>query len=152
MPDPPIVERESFTVVGLSYHGTNQEGEISALWEQTADYEDALGSLALDDDAYGVSYGGDPETGEFDYVAGVRADPDADVPDDMEAVSMPAATYAVFTTTLSDIQETMAWVHGEWLPDSGYEMALGPEFERYDSAFDPRDPDADFEIFVPIDR
>ncbi|MFB6082496.1 MAG: GyrI-like domain-containing protein [Halanaeroarchaeum sp.] len=151
MQDPDIVDDGGFTVVGLHYQGSNQQGELASLWETAGESWDELGAIAADDDAYGVSYGGDPETGEFEYVAGVRADPDATIPGEYTAVDVPESTYAVFETTLSSIQETMNWVHGEWLAESGYELAMGPEVEIYDDAFDSTDPDAVFDVYVPVE-
>ncbi|MFB6094831.1 MAG: GyrI-like domain-containing protein, partial [Halodesulfurarchaeum sp.] len=144
-------EHEAFTVVGLSYHGRNQQGEIATLWNSVRDEREALRPLAATDAWYGVSFGGDPETGEFDYVAGVRVDQDSEVPDPFTGVDVPAATYLQVETTLGTIDETMEAVHGQWLADSAYELSMGPEFERYGQAFDHADADAPFEVFVPVE-
>lgn len=151
MVSPRIEDLEAFTVAGLHYEGTNEEGGITDLWKQTRDRESTFSSLKRSDSWYGISYGGDPETGEFEYVAGVRADPDIDPPDPMTVVDVPAATYVRFSTTLTDIEAAMEWVHSTWLPESGYDMAMGPECERYPPDFDRSDPDAEFEVFVPVE-
>ncbi|MFB6148391.1 MAG: GyrI-like domain-containing protein [Halobacteriales archaeon] len=151
MVEPDIVEHQAFTVVGLSYHGRNQNGEIAELWDRIRDEEDELRPLASTEAWYGVSFGGDPDTGEFDYVAGVRADRDSAVPEPFTGVDVPAATYLQVETTLGTIDETMEAVHGQWLVDSAYELSMGPEFERYGPEFDHTDADAPFDVFVPIE-
>ncbi|MFB6071141.1 MAG: GyrI-like domain-containing protein [Halanaeroarchaeum sp.] len=152
MREPEIVDGGGFTVVGIHYEGTNQQGELAELWERVDESWDALTPVADGQQAYGVSYGGDPETGEFEYVAGVRAAPDATPPDDFATVDVPESQYAVFETSLADIEETMQWVHGEWLQESGYALAMGPEVEVYDPGFDPGDPSVTFAVHVPVAR
>ena len=151
MVEPTTVEQGAFTVVGRHYQGTNEAGEIAELWRDLESVETDLDTLRSQPGYVGVSYGGDPDTGEFEYVAGVRADPDTEVPDGFSAVDVPGATYVTFETTLADIEETMAEVHREWLPASEFELAMGPEFERYPADFDRTDPRASFEVFVPVE-
>lgn len=150
MVDPTTVTEAEFTVVGRHYEGTNEAGGIAALWSDLDDEASALESVRQGPEWYGVSYGGDPDTGEFEYVAGVRATPDAEVPGAFTAVDVPAATYVRFETTLSRIEATMHEVHTAWLPASEYDLAMGPEFERYPAEFDRSDPEATFEIYVPV--
>ncbi len=150
MVDPTTVEEAEFTVAGLHYEGTNEEGGIAALWSDLEDEASTLDSVRQGPEWYGVSYGGDPDTGEFEYVAGVRADSEAGVPDSFTAVDVPAATYVRFETTLPRIEAAMHEVHTEWLPASEYDLAMGPEFERYPADFDRTDPDGTFEVFVPV--
>lgn len=151
MVEPTTVEQGAFTVVGRHYQGTNEEGGIAELWQNLESAETDLETLRSEPGYFGVSYGGDPETGEFEYLAGVRADQGTEVPDGFSAVDVPAATYLQFETTLADIEQTMAEVHREWLPASDFELAMGPEFERYPADFDRGDPSSTFEVFVPVE-
>ena len=151
MVSPQITDLEAFTVAGLHYEGTNEAGGIADLWERIRAREADLSAIRTTTDWYGISFGGDPETGEFEYVAGVKTDADVDPPDEMTAVEVPAATYVQFSTTLADIEGTMEQVYGNWLPESAYDMAMGPECERYPPDFDRSDPDAEFEVFVPVE-
>ncbi|MFB6125415.1 MAG: GyrI-like domain-containing protein [Halanaeroarchaeum sp.] len=150
MQAPDIVDRSAFTVAGHHYEGTNQDGELAECWRSVADDWADLLALAADDRAYGVSYGGDPEAGTFEYLAGVRVAADANVPETVTAVDVPASTYAVFETTLAAVDETMQYVHREWLPDAEYDLAMGPEVERYADPEAAGDPGATFTISVPI--
>ena len=38
----------------------------------------------------------------------------------------------------------------QWLPQSGYKRAIGPEFELYDEKFNPQDPASMLYRYVPI--
>lgn len=151
MQAPDIVERSAFTVAGHHYEGTNQDGGLADCWQSVVeDWEDLL-AVAADDRAYGVSYGGDPEAGTFEYLAGVRVGEDATVPESFAAVDVPAATDAVFETTLADVEATMQYVHGEWLPDAEYDLAMGPEVEIYPDPAAAGDPETTLSIAVPIE-
>ena len=72
------------------------------------------------------------------------------VPDGMVSWNIPTQTYAVFPSTLPQIGETWTEAYQQWLPQSGYQRAVGPEFELYDEKFNPQDPAAVLYICVPI--
>ena len=64
--------------------------------------------------------------------------PDSGTPDGYSKLSIPALTWAVFSTgecTEADgtekIQNIWKRVFPEWFPTSGYEHADGPELEMY---------------------
>lgn len=151
MDDPAIRTREAFTVVGLGYRGTNDDGEISALWERVGEYADEFAALATTDEWYGVCVGVDESDGTVTYVAGVAVDEGATVPDGMESVDVPTNEYAVFSVTLADLATDLDDIYEEWLPDAAYRRADGPEFERYGNTFDGT-PDDEFDYFLPIEE
>ncbi len=71
-----------------------------------------------------------------------------EVPDPNEALDIPAATWAVFETTLDGIPECWKHVFGEWFPSTGYEHAEAPDLEVY-FAGEMRG-DSRCEIWVPV--
>ena len=147
--EPKIVSKPAFTVVGLLYHGTNENNEIPAVWtklmERGADLQAAGKTL----DAYGVCKMPD-EDGSFDYLAGFEIVGEFKAPEGMEVWNLPEQTYAVFTTTLPKIGETFEYIHRTWLPQSEYQMVESFEFELYDEHFNGQDPNSIFYIYVPI--
>lgn len=70
---------------------------------------------------------------------------------DFESVTVPAYTWAVFPGSGAGaaIQELERRIVTEWLPDSGYEYADGPDVEVYLS---PDPADARFEVWIPVVR
>ena len=62
---------------------------------------------------------------QFDYFMGVRYD--NEVPENMEELTIPPCTYAVFPNVVQ------AWkrLYSEWLPTSRYELANQPCIEHY---------------------
>ena len=146
-----IKERDAFRVVGLGTRCTFEDtSAIPPLWqsfnEREKDVPGAVGGAA-----YGVCYDTD-EAGSFRYVAGVETTEVTDVPSGMESVSVPASRYAVFTHSghVADLPKTVYTIWNKALPDAGLEPRKAPDFERYDSRFDPSTGRGVVEIWIPI--
>ena len=74
------------------------------------------------------------------------------VPDGMETYRLDGGTYAVFVHRGpgSDVG-IFQHIFGEWLPESGRELAHREHLEILPAGYDPRDPDATEEIWIPIE-
>ena len=70
---------------------------------------------------------------------------------DLEAYTVPAATWAVFPGcgTSRSLQDLERRIVTEWLPTSGYEYASGPDVEVYLNA-DPEN--ARYEVWLPVKK
>jgi AraC family transcriptional regulator len=101
--------------------------------------------------AYGVCCNGD-DAGNFDYVAGVEVSDFSDLPREFYSVRIPEQRYAVFTHSdhISTIRRTVNTIWNHWLPASGLKAADAPNFERYDTNFDPLTGNGGLEIWVPV--
>ena len=101
--------------------------------------------------AYGVCCNSD-DAGSFDYVCGVEVRDFSRVPADWSRVRIPEQKYAVFAQPghVSMIRSTWNTIWNEWLPNSGYEVADAPDFERYGEQFNSATGMGGFEIWVPI--
>jgi AraC family transcriptional regulator len=153
-----LKQLDALTIVGLggrfisalSPNATNQE-VIPKLWGELIP---RLGEVSdrVDRITYGLCEPLDERTGECRYVAGVAVSNADRVPDGMEAVTLPAATYAVFTHRgpVDAMGETMRRIYGELLPASGRRRAPGADLERYDERFDGG-ADSELEIWIPIE-
>ncbi|MGM0589380.1 MAG: GyrI-like domain-containing protein [Bacteroidota bacterium] len=75
-----------------------------------------------------------------------------DIPSGMEAYTIEGGNYAVFNHKgpASSAPQIMQYVFGEWLPNSKYELAHREHFERLPKDYDPNDPEAEEEIWIPI--
>ncbi len=149
--EPKIVQREAFAVAGLELRCRMGEPDaIPQLWQRSFAHMNEIQGLTEPGISYGVMYNYDEATEAWDYLAGYAVDADAPLPEGMTRKEIPAQRYAVFTCTMPTIQETYDAIYQEWLPQSGYEHAPTPEFERYGQSFNPNDPTSQFEIFVPL--
>jgi AraC family transcriptional regulator len=160
-----IIEKPEMKLLGYAVRTSSVDGrnmqEIPAFWQHylreglqnNIPYE-----LKLNPNAeLGVCVDFDQESGDFSYLIGFEVGEETEL-ENKELVyhTIPAATYAVFTTeptkseTFSDvIQGTWQKIFQEWFPTSGYQHAGTPEFEWYDDrSSDPKHMVMD--IYIPI--
>ncbi|HTX78918.1 MAG TPA: MerR family transcriptional regulator [Longilinea sp.] len=146
-----IIKKEGFIVVGLTYHGKNENHEIPHLWDQ---FDQVAGRIQSPlGGAYGICAPVEAD-GSFDYLAGFPVASKADVPEGMVAWEVPAQTYVVFEANgIPDIGATYSLIVNEWMPKSGYQPAHTPDFEYYPPEFDAqkREKDTLF-IYFPIEK
>ena len=101
---------------------------------------------------YGAMDNLNEESREFDYLAAVPVKQIADVPEGLVGWEIPEAKYVVVTCTLPTIGKAFDYVYKNWLAQSGYERACGPEFEFYDEDFNPDDENSNMTICIPIKK
>ena len=85
---------------------------------------------------------------EWSYAIVVEL-PEGTSPSPFGTLEVPAATYAVFETTLDDISKCWRQIFAEWFPSTGYEHSGAPELEVYPPG-DDMNPDSKMEIWVPV--
>ncbi|HZF91569.1 AraC family transcriptional regulator [Streptomyces sp.] len=156
-----VVDRPDFDVVGLKtrvplvHSGPNQaivdfvrgiDPQVLERLEKLSDTE-PHGILAVCDDL-------DPsraEGTELDYYHGVITT--AAAPAGTTVLSVPAGTWAVFTTSgpvPRAIQELWRDVFTEWFPANPYRSRPGPEILR--TRLSPDKTEADAELWLPVER
>jgi AraC family transcriptional regulator len=149
--EPRFESRKAFLVAGLSvrYGYESCGGGIPAQWQRFAPY---IGNVPgqIGSDAYGVRHNSDDNG--LDYVCGVEVGEFSQLPPELSRLRVPANRYAVFTHSghVSAIRSTWSTIWSKWLPKSGHQLADAPDFERYDSRFDPRTGNGEVEIWVPL--
>ncbi|MBV6697927.1 AraC family transcriptional regulator [Kitasatospora aureofaciens] len=158
-----IVEKPDFRIVGkkarvtLIYQGVNPGiaefikglgaetvARISALSDQDPD------GIVSVTDYLSVSR---EEGSELDYWHAVVAGPDAELPEGLDVLDVPAGTWAVFSNTgpfPQALQEMWGDVASQWFPSNPYESRPGPELLR--TRFVPGAGDAEAELWVPVTR
>jgi predicted transcriptional regulator YdeE len=145
--EPKIVTKPSFTVVGMMYHGKNENNEISQLWGQ---FNPRMGEIKnVTDGAFGLCAPPD-DSGAFDYMAGFAVSNTDEVPQGMQIWEVPKQKYAVFPCTLKTIGDTYKHAFETWIPGSGVEYTQGTDFEYYDENFKPDVDDSILYIHIPI--
>jgi len=148
---PKIVQREAFTVVGMEYQGKNENNEIKDLWGVFSPRMGEIKQPIWQWGSYGICLD-TPDVEGLRYLAGVEVEQAQDVPDGMTVWTVPEQTYAVFPCTLPTLHDAYRYAFEEWLPQSGYQRAEGPDFELYSEEFDPEDPASTMYIYVPIQK
>ncbi len=74
------------------------------------------------------------------------------VPEGMESYCQTGGTYAVFIHEgpAMSFPKTMQHIFGTWLPESEYEQSGREHFEVLPEEYNPVDPEAKEEVWIPI--
>jgi len=143
---PEIVTKPAFNVIGMIYHGKNENNDLPQLWQKLMPRATEIG------ESRGLPYGvcGElEEDGRFRYLAGYEVTEETAVPDGMEQWKMDEQTYAAFPCSLQTIGETYKYIFETWLPQSEYSHNPVPDFEFYDKDFDPETGEGMY-IYMPV--
>jgi AraC family transcriptional regulator len=151
---PPRIEQgRALLIAGLAgRYGCEGPGGIPAQWQR---FNEHVGHIPgqIGDVAYGLCLNSD-EAGNFDYISGVEVADFSDLPEGFASARVPAQLYAVFRHAehISTIRQTMHAIYTGWLPNSDYEAADAPFFERYGPEFDPRTGEGGLEAWIPVTK
>lgn len=153
-----IVEKEEMHIIGFkqwfSTEKNRQMTEIPKMWDAVTE-EMKKRITGLSNNAGVVGLCADMYDGGFDYWIGCMSDKEC--PDDLESMTIPASTWAVFEIIgamcplPNAMQDIWKRIYSEWLPNSGYEHAMLPEIEYY-SAGDMMAEDYKSEIWIPVKK
>jgi AraC family transcriptional regulator len=149
---PPRFENgRTLLIAGLSerYNSETSAG-IPAQWQRFGPYLGHIPGQA-GRAAYGVLCNSD-DAGNMEYISGVEVSDFARVPGEFAHLRIPEARYAVFSHPdhISTIRRVWHTIFNRWLPESGYRIAEGSEFERYGEEFDGITGTGGFEIWIPV--
>lgn len=138
-------------IAGLGERYTVESSKaVPSLWQRFVPH---YGHIAgqIGNTTYGVCCNHDDD-GNFDYIAGVEVSDFTDTPADFTRLRIPEQRYAVFRHDdhISSIRGTVSAIWNRWLPESDYQAADGPDFERYDESFDAETGLGGLEIWIPI--
>ena len=156
-----VVEKDEFRVVGrkarvpLVHEGVNPAiaAFIRGMGQETLQRIESLsdqepeGIISVSDDLDGSR----AEGTELDYYHGVVTR--AAVPEDMDALTVPAGTWAVFESS-GPFPQTLQYlwrdVFTQWFPSNPYQSRPGPEILR--TRLSPDATQADAELWIPVER
>ena len=147
-----IKKLAGFNIIGMQIQCEDNHA-IPQLWESFNKRSKEFKPKAVKPiTAYGVCSDFDMKNNSFTYTAGLKVKDISNIPSGMITMEIPAQEYAVFECTLPTIMETMNNIFQEWLPKSDYQRADGPEFEFYDTDFDPKKPESKLYIHIPVTK
>lgn len=153
-----IVEKDSFTVIGVSkrFKYPGAQDEIPQFW--TEHYQSGRGAVVCG--LYGICIEGDPDSDEFEYLIADNYVPAGEIPDGYITKVIPKFTWAVFAcrgAMPQAIQEMNHKIFSEWLPNcKDYEITSGYNIEMYDSmtSYKKGNQDENYysEIWIPVQK
>ncbi|HVM70294.1 MAG TPA: GyrI-like domain-containing protein [Anaerolineales bacterium] len=152
---PTFVNRPAFQVIGLSYIGKNEHGEISRMWNRFNRRAQEVQNIN-DKEAFGLCFStveGPAQPDEFEYIAGFQAAEGSPIPGGMVCRKVPAHRYAVFTHQgkLDTLGETYHYIYGTGLAQAGLQVHPDKfDMEVYNEDFKLGEADSKFYIYVAI--
>lgn len=155
--EPRIVELASKTLIGMSREMSRVDDRTAELWRAFMPRRTEVSNrstrnyISLQVFPGGPSQLADPEA-RFTKWALVEVESLDSVPQGMSSYVLRPGTYAVFEHTgpATDLG-TFMYIFTEWLPGSAaYELDDREHFEVLPPGYDPRDPHAREEIWIPV--
>ena len=151
-----ILKKEEMRIIGFkkwfSTENNSQMQEIPKMWDSlTEEIKKRITALSNNDGVVGLC--ADMYDGGFDYWIGCMSEKDC--PEDLEEVTIPASSWAVFEIIgrmrplPNAMQDIWKRIYSEWFPNSTYEHAMLPEIEYY-SAGDMMAENYRSEIWIPV--
>ncbi|MEO5561176.1 MAG: AraC family transcriptional regulator [Dokdonella sp.] len=147
----PRIERSATQLIaglGCRYNGATTQG-IPAQWQRLT--LSLNGVSPAGKTTFGVFCNSDDE-GSFEYIAGFAVSSFSGLNASWSTIRLPERSYAVATHSghISSIRRTWQSFTEHWLPQSGFEVADAPDFERYSADFDDTTGVGDVEIWIPL--
>ncbi|MCR8847886.1 GyrI-like domain-containing protein [Rossellomorea sp. SC111] len=157
---PEIVSLQAKKFIGKSRRMTLVEDSTKELWQSFMPHRKAI-SHRVDEKLYNMKVfepGFDvkqltPST-PFEKWAAVEVKSFEDKPVAMDTYTMKGGLYAKFLHhgPASTFHETLEYIHTEWMLASEYKLDNREHFERFDEHYNPSDPNAVEEVWIPIKR
>jgi predicted transcriptional regulator YdeE len=148
-----IKSLDRFTVIGVTTRATSSgENKIPALWDVLLARADEIHEKVNLRVCFGVERNLNKEAGVTDYLAGFSVNENSTPPAGMEKWHVPAQTYVVFPCTLSNLRTVYSFIYDEFLPNSPFVRAGGPEFEYYDENFSAEDENSTVYLYTPVKK
>lgn len=151
-----IVEKEAFTVMGVSrnFNYEKAKAEIPQFW--TEHYQTGKGEVV--GGMYGICLDESMGSDEFEYLIADDYVPWKETPDGYVAKTIPKNTWAVFPckgAMPNALQEVNNKIFSEWLPNcKDYKIAAGYNIEMYSNPQDypkgNQDENYSTEIWIPV--
>ena len=155
MNQPEIREFAGKLLAGVRRRTSFTNDRTSEIWREFRMGESAIEGR-IGNDSYSVKvYDAGYSFANFDPAAEFEKWAAAEVRgpvEQFEMLEIPAGTYAVFIHkgSAADAPRTFGYIFGGWLPNSRFELEHRPHFEVLPAGYDPFDPDAEEEIWIPV--
>ena len=157
--NPVIQEIAPRQLMGIRRNMSLTENGTFALWQAfmkqknrlSGPFSDLLYSLQCYPPGYFEHF--NPDT-TFEKWAATEMDVNDHLPEGMELFLLKGGLYAVFIYkgTADKAVSVFVYIFRSWLPESGYLLDDRPHFERMGVNYDPNDPTAEEEIWIPVKR
>ncbi len=158
MNTPKIIKLTAKKLIGIGIQTSLAENSTLALWQQ---FKPQIKDVKnrVNTDFYSIQIYEDdvdlrkftPKT-IFEKWAATEVENFENTPDGLAKFNLSGGLYAVFIHKgkPEEFHNTAAYIYGKWVPNSKYELDNRPHFEVMAKNYNPNDPNATEEVWVPI--
>jgi AraC family transcriptional regulator len=151
--EPQIITKPATKLVGIATQYDSADLSLTRLWSAFRPYRNNIANR-IGDDAFGIyeSYQEQGDEVSFSYVCSVPVSSFDQIPDGMTTRELPEQMYAKFTHRgpVANLDQTLKYIWGSWLPKSSYDYVEKPDFELYPSGFNDAAPKNELYLHIPI--
>ena len=153
--EPEIIEQPAMKIVGIDNEYEDGDLSLPKLWSGFRPYKDKIPNR-VGNHFFGIyeNYQEQEDVTRFVYICSAQVENFEQVPEGMITRELAAHTYARFTHVgpIANLEETLKYIWGSWLPKSDYEYADKPDFELLPASFNGADPNNKMYLNIPVKR
>ena len=135
--EPEIIQQPAMKIVGIANQYDDGDLSLPKLWSGFSPYRDKIPNR-VGTDFFGIyeCYEESEDSTQFVYICAAQVANFDEVPKGLITRELAAQTYARFTHIgpLANLEETLRYIWGSWLPKSDYDYADKPDFELLPSS------------------
>lgn len=150
---PQIITRPAMKLIGIASQYDEADLSLPRLWSAFRPYRDNIKNRT-NDESFGIyeSYEEDGDTINFTYICCAAVENFNVIPQGMLARELPEQLYAKFIHkgSITDLDKTLKYIWGSWLPKSKFDYAEKPDFELYPPGYNVMDPQCEMALHIPI--
>lgn len=151
--EPQIITRPAMKLIGIAAQYDDADLSLPRLWSAFRPYRDHIQNRT-GDEAFGIyeSYEEEGDEVKFSYICCVAVENFDHVPDGMITRELPDQLYAKFIHkgAIANLDKSLKYIWGSWLPKSHYEYVEKPDFELYPPGYNVMDPNSEMALHIPI--
>jgi AraC family transcriptional regulator len=152
--EPEIVDHPQTKLIGIAAQYQSDDLQLPKLWSAFKPVKDQIQNR-LGQQYFGI-YEHYQETNDehvqFTYICAVAVANLKHIPPGMVSRELPPQRYAKFTHKgpITQLQQSLKYIWGSWLPKSKYQYLEKPDFELYLPNFNITDPQSEVYLHIPI--
>jgi len=154
---PKIITKPEMTVIGISTVYQYDDFNLGKMWSVFKQRKAEITNMLPNTTGFGIYENyqentGVDETTVFTYLCCREVSSLNNIPEGMVGRVIPEQMYAVFTHkgTVDNMDNTLRYIWGDWLPASRYSYANKPDFELYSKKFIPDNKKSEIDLYIPI--
>lgn len=153
--EPQIITRPATKLIGIANQYDSTDLSLPRLWSSFRPFRDTIKNRS-NDASFGIyeSYEENDNEVSFCYICCAAVENFDFVPENMTTRELPEQLYAKFIHkgSISELDKTLKYIWGSWLPKSNFEYEEKPDFELYPPNYDIKNPLSEMSLHIPIKK